>query len=74
MKKLLCICLILALTGCVTMRYTDGNKSVEYTSLFRTAEKISGNLPEGTIEVGGQKIDAKFIELLNNIVKAAEAL
>lgn len=72
MKKLLVLALALFLSGCVTMRYQDGNKSVEYTSLGRTAQNIEGDLEKGTVKVEGQKIDAKFLEAVTEFLKAVQ--
>lgn len=66
------ILLCLLLTGCVTMRYQDGNKSVEYTSIGRTAQNIQGDLNKGTVQVEGQKIDAKFITAVTEFLKAIQ--
>jgi hypothetical protein len=54
------------------MRYQDGNKSVEYTSIGRTAQNIQGDLNKGTVQVEGQKIETKVIDLLNNLLEAAK--
>jgi uncharacterized protein YceK len=72
MKKILVILFCLLLSGCVTMRYQDGNKSVEYASIGRTAQNIEGDLNAGTVKVEGQKIDAKVIELITNLLKAVQ--
>jgi len=72
MKKIVIILAVLALTGCVTMRYQDGNKSVEYTSIGRTAQNIQGDLNKGTVQVEGQKIDAKFITAVTEFLKAIQ--
>ena len=72
MKKAIIIGMALLLSGCVTMRYQDGNKSVEYTSLGRTAQNIEGDLEKGTVKVEGQKIDAKFLEAVTEFLKAVQ--
>jgi uncharacterized protein YceK len=61
MKKIVIILAMLVLTGCVTMKYQDGAKSVEYTSIGRTAQNIEGDMSKGTVKVEGQKIDAKVV-------------
>ena len=66
------IFLCLLLSGCVTMRYQDGNKSVEYASVGRTAQNIQGDLNKGTVQVEGQKIDAKFITAVTEFLKAIQ--
>ena len=72
MKKLFVLALALALSGCVTMRYQDGNRSVEYASVGRTAQNIEGDLDKGTVKVEGQKIDAKFLEAVTEFLKAVQ--
>jgi len=72
MRKLLIFSLVLILTGCVTMRYQDGTKSVEYASVGRTAQNIEGDLEKGTVKVEGQKIDAKFLEAVTEFLKAIQ--
>lgn len=72
MKISIIIFLCLLLTGCVTMRYQDGNKSVEYTSIGRTAQNIQGDLNKGTVKVEGQKIDAKVLEAITQFLKAVQ--
>ncbi len=74
MRKLLIFLLALILTGCVTMRQTDGQRTTEYTSLFRTAQSINVDIPKGKIEVKNQEIDAEFIKFLNNLIEAARIL
>lgn len=66
------IFLCLLLSGCVTMRYQDGNKSVEYASIGRTAQSIEGDLNNGTVKVEGQKIDAKILEAITQFLKAVQ--
>lgn len=72
MKKAIIIGMALLLSGCVTMRYQDGNKSVEYTSIGRTAQAIEGDLNAGTVKVEGQKIDAKVLEAITQFLKAVQ--
>jgi uncharacterized protein YceK len=72
MKKIIVIFLCLLLAGCVTMRYQDGNKTVEYASVGRTAQSIKGDLNKGTVQVEGQKIDAKFITAVTEFLKAIQ--
>jgi PBP1b-binding outer membrane lipoprotein LpoB len=72
MKISMAIFLCLLLTGCVTMRYQDGTKSVEYTSVGRTAQSIKGDLNSGTVEVKGQKIDAKVLTAITEFLKAVQ--
>jgi uncharacterized protein YceK len=73
MKKIAIILAMLTLTGCVTMRYQDGNKSVEYTSIGRTAQSIKGDLNKGTVQVEGQKIDvSKVINAATDFLKALQ--
>lgn len=62
----------LLLTGCVTMRYQDGNKSVEYMSVGRTAQTIQGDLNQGTVKVEGQKIDARIITAITDFLRAVQ--
>ena len=66
------IFLCLLLSGCVTMRYQDGAKSVEYTSIGRTAQSIQGDLEKGTVKVEGQKIDAKVLTAITEFLKAIQ--
>jgi hypothetical protein len=54
------------------MRYQDGNKSVEYASVGRTAQSIKGDLNSGTVEVKGQKIDAKVLTAITEFLKAVQ--
>lgn len=54
------------------MRYQDGNKSVEYTSIGRTAQTIQGDLNKGTVKVEGQKIDAKVLTAVTEFLKAIQ--
>jgi uncharacterized protein YceK len=72
MKKILVILFCLLLSGCVTMRYQDGNKSVEYASVGRTAQSIKGDLNKGTVQVEGQKIDAKVLTAITEFLKAVQ--
>jgi uncharacterized protein YceK len=72
MKKILVILFCLLLSGCVTMRYQDGNKSVEYASIGRTAQNIEGDLNAGTVKVEGQKINAKVLEAITQFLKAVQ--
>jgi len=73
MKKITAIFLCLLLSGCVTMRYQDGNKSVEYASVGRTAQNIHGDLNKGTVKVEGQKIDvSKVINAATDFLKALQ--
>ena len=72
MKISIIIFLCLLLAGCVTMRYQDGAKSVEYASIGRTAQTIEGDLNKGTIKVEGQKIDAKFLQAVTEFMKAVQ--
>ena len=72
MKKAIIIGMALLLSGCVTMRYQDGNKTVEYASVGRTAQNIEGDLEKGTVKVEGQKIDAKFLEAVTEFLKAVQ--
>jgi uncharacterized protein YceK len=72
MKKIIVIFLCLLLAGCVTMKYQDGNKYVEYASIGRTAQTIKGDLNNGTVEVKGQKIDAKALTAITEFLKAIQ--
>ena len=72
MKKIVIILAMLTLTGCVTMKYQDGNKSVEYMSVGRTAQSIQGDLEKGTVKVEGQKIDAKVLTAITEFLKAIQ--
>lgn len=72
MKKIAIILAMLTLTGCVTMKYQDGAKSVEYASIGRTAQSIKGDLNNGTVEVKGQKIDAKVLTAITEFLKAIQ--
>ena len=72
MKKAIIIGMALLLSGCVTMRYQDGNRSVEYASVGRTAQNIEGDLDKGTVKVEGQKIDAKLLDAITQFLKAVQ--
>ena len=74
MKKIIVIFLCLLLAGCVTMKYQDGDKSVEYASIGRTAQSIKGDLNNGTVSVEGQKVDAEIGKALTNLVNAVRGL
>lgn len=71
--KKIFLLLPLVLAACVTMKYQDGNKSVEYTSIGRTAQTIQGDLNKGTVRVEGQKIDvSKVINAATDFLKAIQ--
>lgn len=54
------------------MKYQDGAKSVEYTSIGRTAQNIEGDMSKGTVKVEGQKIDAKVLTAITEFMKAVQ--
>jgi hypothetical protein len=66
MKTVIAIAICLMLTGCVHVKY-DG-KTVEYTNVLRSMEKIKATVGIASIQVEGSKTDA---EALGTIVGAA---
>ena len=57
MRKLICICTILLLTGCASLTYRspDGTE-VTYSRLFTASDVIEGKVGEASIKARGQQV------------------
>lgn len=65
-KSSLPILIILLLSGCATMTYTqdkNGNTTVKYTRFLTSSDEISGKVGDAKVSVTGQKaVDAEVIK------------
>lgn len=59
----------LILSSCATAKFNDGNKTVEYTTIMRTADRIEANIQTGEVIIEKQKIDTTTIDAIIEVLK-----